>query len=200
MELRHPSKKVLPEDDYLNALSSIIERDYFPQLHSDKIDQPPYGELTLGDFLSSHTSQDNANFEALQLKDSAARRRIRGWMFKPGEAEICEAQARWLDPKLYLTSTDSALSSPKVVNASSCKRQRTGSSGDRLLGSSFPSLSPLGPSLSVEPKRPKTTKHKADLSVAGAALAARQGNVEPSSLSQLLKVSYSAVRKRRKAP
>lgn len=211
MDLRHPSKKVLPEDDYINALSSIIERDYFPhaQLVSDKIDQPPYAGLSLDDFLSSHTSEDNANFEALQLKDSAARRRARGWMFKPGEAEIYEAQAHWLDPQLYLTSSDSASSSSEVVNpSSSCKRQRIGSSGgSRRLGSSLPAppmpsrllLGTLAPH-AVEPDRKIRTKNKTRLSVAGAALAARHGNTESSSLSTLLKVSYSAGRKRRKRP
>jgi len=136
LQVRHESKEVLEEDDYLAALGSIIERDYFPQTQGlrDQLSaletqedlnsgEPfrialafarirgakqaeegdgQFAQLSLDEFLSSYTSEDNASFEALQLKDQAERRRTHHWVYEPGEAESYAARAMHLDPTLRI--------------------------------------------------------------------------------------------------
>jgi len=139
LTVRHAHKLVLEEDEYLDALSGIIERDFFPHLQAvagqlDKIEEldalssgnpvlmartferirsrrtgvslgqseTAYSGLSLSEFLGSYTSEDNASFEALQLKDMSTRRRAAHWLYEPGEAESYSAVARFLDPTLFL--------------------------------------------------------------------------------------------------
>ena len=163
--LRHGSKTVLDEDDYLSALGRIIERDYFPhsqQLHahlqmlheadrlgedvgnarvnsqrieallqrvkteqrslqhmhmSPRASEPvasaggeddPYAHHTVDSFLASHTSEDNASFEALQLRDQAERRRKMHWLYEPGEDAEYTRRAALMDPTAMLLLTNGA--------------------------------------------------------------------------------------------
>ena len=151
-EIRHATKVVLEEDDYLAALSAIIEQEFFPHSQHflgqlDKIEEidalssgnpvliarslvkralsqrpaaaaaaplpqaaSPFAHLSLSEFLSSYTSEDNASFEALQLRDMGDRRRACHWLWEPGEADHYEARARWLDPALALGRPEPAVS------------------------------------------------------------------------------------------
>jgi hypothetical protein len=136
LQVRHESKQVLEENDYLAALGAIIERDFFPQTQGlrdqltaletqeDLNSGEPvrialafarirgakqveggggqYSRLSLDEFLQSYTSEDNASFEALQLKDQAERRRSHHWVYEPGEAESYAARAIRLDPTLRI--------------------------------------------------------------------------------------------------
>ncbi|EPZ35995.1 ENTH-domain-containing protein [Rozella allomycis CSF55] len=105
------SKKVLEEEEYTEAIASIIQRDFFPDLqklksqvsyleaieNSDlvkaqqeavKIQQNDFTDtnktrnMRLDAFLSRYTSEDNASFGDILEKINEERRRINPWAFK----------------------------------------------------------------------------------------------------------------------
>lgn len=115
MKNRQKRKVVLAEDDYVDALGRIIERDYFPEtaklkdllkeIHEERsrrrnalvdddldFDDDDEGhnvdvsKLTIGDFFRRYTSEDNESFEDLHQKDVAAHRRKYHWAYEPALA------------------------------------------------------------------------------------------------------------------
>lgn len=178
--LKHASKRVLDEDEYLDALGRIIERDYFPhsqQLHahlqmlheadrlgadvgnahgnsqrieallqrvkteqrslqqhmpralaepSARVGGDPYAHHTVDSFLASHTSEDNASFEALQLRDQAERRRKMHWLYEPGEDVEYTRRAALMDPTAMLMLTNGTQAGAAAASSSSTAGQKPG--------------------------------------------------------------------------
>ena len=62
----------------------------------------PYAHHTVDSFLAAHTSEDNASFEALQLRDKAERRRKHHWLYEPGEDAEYSRRAALMDPTAIL--------------------------------------------------------------------------------------------------
>lgn len=86
---RKRKQEVLEEELYVDALSHIIERDYFPQLAAAKKnannEEPVACEidgLTVDSFFERFTSYDNASFEELQQKSVKEHRRKHAWLYE----------------------------------------------------------------------------------------------------------------------
>ncbi|KAI8911526.1 hypothetical protein EDD86DRAFT_202626 [Gorgonomyces haynaldii] len=61
-------KTVLEEEEYLDAMSQIIKRDFYPQLDHQPID------MHLDEFHDKFTSQDNVSFQQLLQKTNTERK------------------------------------------------------------------------------------------------------------------------------
>ena len=82
-------KKVLEEEDYVDALSHIIERDYFPQLAATRPNSELQNDatgkidkLSVGSFFEEFTSYDNDSFAELQEQSTEAHRRKYHWLYE----------------------------------------------------------------------------------------------------------------------
>ena len=89
---RRPSRRVLEEEEYVAALSRIIERDFFPALAELRREEDgPGAEAlpgvggSLDEFLAEHTSEDNASFEEVHRRDLEERRRRLHWAYAAGD-------------------------------------------------------------------------------------------------------------------
>jgi hypothetical protein len=91
-------QEVLEEEDYVEALSRIIERDYFPQLAATRAPQPATAgeELSVSEFFERFTSYDNHSFEELQEQSSAEHRRKFHWLYELPESDGAQRQAGML--------------------------------------------------------------------------------------------------------
>ncbi|CAM9881385.1 unnamed protein product [Chrysoparadoxa australica] len=98
------AKKVMDEDDYVEALDAIIGRDYFPnvqvlkdlmtaagiRIRGDLDDlEEEEGEvqlpMSLSQFVAKHTSEDNESFHVILEKDQEDHRRRYWWAFDEGD-------------------------------------------------------------------------------------------------------------------
>lgn len=78
----------LDEDDYVEALSSIIKRDFFPDL--DQRDKPTVDTtgLSLDAFQAKYTSEDNASFQSVLHKQNEATRDKYSWIFDKEKKQL----------------------------------------------------------------------------------------------------------------
>jgi hypothetical protein len=89
-EKKRQKKVILDEEEYIEKLESIIERDYFPDsaLHKHEHQQENINEIdsiSVNKFFEIYNSEDNESFEVLQEKDLAAKRRKFHWLYEsPG--------------------------------------------------------------------------------------------------------------------
>jgi uncharacterized membrane protein len=92
-------KKILEEDEYITALSNIIEKDYFPVLfesrrHNEQNDQNSerFNHYTVDQFTQlifrEFTSYDNSSYDILQEKDLAEHRKRYHWVYDHQEPSI----------------------------------------------------------------------------------------------------------------
>jgi hypothetical protein len=98
---RTVSERVLSEEEYVAALSGIIERDFFPELEAlgGRSSVPYAPEMGLDTFCATHTSEDNESFDALQMDAERARRMREAILYGPrkgsssgkGRLEGCES-------------------------------------------------------------------------------------------------------------
>ena len=82
---RKRTKRVLEEEEYVDALSHIIERDYFPQLAASRgsVDgRDDYNGLSVDTFFQQYTSYDNDSFEDLQQKSVEEHQRRYHWLYE----------------------------------------------------------------------------------------------------------------------
>lgn len=96
---------VLEEEEYLDRLDHIIERDFFPKLNAIRRDDHRDGlqgtnDETLGvdAFLATHTSEDNDAFRRLQEKHVKEHRRKYWWAYNDITTET-NKPLRMLDKK-----------------------------------------------------------------------------------------------------
>ena len=88
----HRNKIVLEEEEYVSILSSIIERDYFPNLNTlntsnslkntQNISEDKLKQLSIDIFLNDYTSYDNDSFEDLQNKSMEEHRKKYHWLYE----------------------------------------------------------------------------------------------------------------------
>lgn len=94
-------KVVLEEEEFVNALELIIERDFFPEtsklraLHG-AVDGSLTGavsdailankDIRLDKFIGKYTSEDNQSFEELHAKDLQERRKQLPWLYEPEDS------------------------------------------------------------------------------------------------------------------
>ena len=72
---------VLPEDEYMERLGSIIERDFFPDLTSERR-RVEDEDHTVDSFVNTHTTEDNRSFEKLQEKSLKKHRDKYWWAYE----------------------------------------------------------------------------------------------------------------------
>lgn len=80
-------KIILDEDEYIEKLEAIIERDYFPSiLQSTQNTSVPLDQsMSIKKFFDIYNSEDNQSFEILQEKALAEKRRKFHWLYEtPG--------------------------------------------------------------------------------------------------------------------
>jgi len=78
-------KEVLEEEEYVEALSHIIERDYFPQLAASRASEREDSRLdglSVDSFFQQYTSYDNDSFEELQMKSVEDHKRQYPWLYE----------------------------------------------------------------------------------------------------------------------
>jgi hypothetical protein len=79
-------KKVLEEEEYVDTLSHIIERDYFPQLAASRVSPEETAatssDLSVTSFFEQFTSYDNDSFEDLQRQSQAEHRKKFHWLYE----------------------------------------------------------------------------------------------------------------------
>lgn len=89
-------RKILSEDEYVELLGSIIERDYFPDMKALKQKltslgvRPPTQDvlatvpdnMRVDDFFNHYNSEDNASFNVLHENDREANRRKYHWAYE----------------------------------------------------------------------------------------------------------------------
>lgn len=92
---RKRKQEILDEEEYVDALSRIIERDYFPQLaaakshaHSAETAGQDISGLTVDSFFDKFTSYDNDSFEDLQQKSVEEFRRKHAWLYELPPDEV----------------------------------------------------------------------------------------------------------------
>ena len=87
----HPRKRILDEEEYIELLGQIIERDYFPETAKHKqllgeINQLNKNEelnkLSVKSFFEQFTSEDNASFDELHAKDLEDHRKLYHWAYE----------------------------------------------------------------------------------------------------------------------
>jgi hypothetical protein len=97
-ERKRKSRVVLEEEEYIEKIEAIIERDYFPSSAQLKSPMPPPDRPAEGDgqpaaetieslssFFEVYTSEDNESFEIIQEKALAEKRRKFHWLYEsPG--------------------------------------------------------------------------------------------------------------------
>lgn len=64
-------KTVLNEEEYMERLGAILKRDFFPSLESE-FSEPE--QLSISEFQSLFTTEDNASFEELLARENARKR------------------------------------------------------------------------------------------------------------------------------
>lgn len=133
--------KVLEEDDYLDRMSAIIKRDFFPHMdnteRSQDLNSRYLGEtpgtpaswfstsesvgsrqescaLRLNEFLERYTNEDNAYFEKMQKKDMKKHRAKYPWLYKSLEANDIEAQLKL--PSIEEQASADNSSNKKIVS------------------------------------------------------------------------------------
>ncbi len=82
---RKRKQQVLEEEDYVEALSHIIERDYFPQLAASRAHDEGNSQLdglSVDSFFQKYTSYDNDSFEELQQKSTEDHQRRYPWLYE----------------------------------------------------------------------------------------------------------------------
>eukprot|EP01032_Pedospumella_encystans_P020591 gene20591-23389_t len=82
---RKRKQQVLEEEDYVEALSHIIERDYFPQLAASRAPDEGNSQLdglSVDSFFQKYTSYDNDSFEELQQKLTEDHQRRYPWLYE----------------------------------------------------------------------------------------------------------------------
>ena len=82
---RKRKQQVLEEEEYVEALSHIIERDYFPQLAESRARDEGNSELdglSVDAFFQKYTSYDNDSFEELQQKSTEDHQRRYPWLYE----------------------------------------------------------------------------------------------------------------------
>ena len=88
-------KTVLEEEDYVEKLEAIIERNYYPELPQLRADlgienkattDPSTLPKTIGKFLNKFTSEDNESFEQLVEADKRRDRINNPWLYKDERA------------------------------------------------------------------------------------------------------------------
>ena len=98
-DYKKKNKTILEEEEYVNALEIIIERDFFPESSKlrDEIDNPSdtpntiVSELiknkavTLDRFVGNYTSEDNNSFEELYQRDLLEKRKKLHWAYEPDD-------------------------------------------------------------------------------------------------------------------
>lgn len=103
-EQKRQPKQVLEEEDYVEKLEAIIERNYFPELPQLRADLgveskplPDASTLpkTIGKFLSKFTSEDNESFEQLVEANDVKHRSQNPWLYKD-ERSLCEGSKQQL--------------------------------------------------------------------------------------------------------
>ena len=72
---------VLPEDEYMERLGSIIERDFFPDLTTERR-RVEDEDHTVDSFVNTHTTEDNRSFEKLQEKSLKKHRDKYWWAYE----------------------------------------------------------------------------------------------------------------------
>lgn len=95
-QYNYKKKKIVSEEEYLEDIGNIIERDFFPQLHSlkqqdlgdlasiasvDSRDQRISASQSLDAYFGLHMSEDNRSFHDILEKDTEERQRKFHWAF-----------------------------------------------------------------------------------------------------------------------
>lgn len=117
---------VLSEEEYMERLSSILKRDYFPSLLELENELSCSERLSLSSFQSNYTTEDNASFEEL-LERENKRKRDKFERVFGGSAELVDDPSRRLllqDSKKYQqTGTFQAIENGKIRISSSSRLQ-----------------------------------------------------------------------------
>lgn len=116
-------KIVLEEDDYVEKLETIIERNYYPELPQLRADlgienrvttDPSTLPKTIGKFLNKFTSEDNESFEQLVEADKRRDRANHPWLLKD-ERTISDTSRKQLS--LPSIADQAAIESSKEVKS-----------------------------------------------------------------------------------
>lgn len=137
------SQKVLEEEEYLDRMTQIISRDFFPRVNeSDDVDRldlnyhlgnqtPGTGRsqvsitesvrsrreacsMRLNDFLNRYTSEDNAYFEKLQNKELRRHRAKYGWLYRDKESHNESVKMQLELPSIEQQATSSSASKKMI--------------------------------------------------------------------------------------
>lgn len=113
--------KELQEEEYIEALSTIIKRDYFPDL----LETEPDSNLTVDEFHEKYTSEDNVSFSLLMEETIKKQREKMSWMYQNSieyqERKQLEQKAleTWKpQPRLMLPPT---IIKKRIVNAAATR-------------------------------------------------------------------------------
>ena len=107
---KKPRKTILEEDAYVGAMRAIIERDYYPELQAVREEEPL--PMTLSEFGSKYTSEDNNSFEAQLAKDH--RRHVRKYWWSYDRETLLDAGIDIPDASnLYTLSDGTRLSAER---------------------------------------------------------------------------------------
>ena len=90
--VKSSARRVLSEEEYVEAIGRIVERDFFPHLadHGGNGDGDTKADefarsSSLDVFLAGHTSEDNASFEEVHRRDIEDKRRRLHWAYDAGD-------------------------------------------------------------------------------------------------------------------